>query len=65
MQQSKVLHISRPEERLMGAPEVANRLGIDVRMARGIMKVYGMRLGYRYYITQARLHEALTLMQTR
>lgn len=63
MQARKVQYISRPEERLIGAPEAAQRMGIDVRVARQIMRVYGVKIGSRYYITQTRLHEALVDMQ--
>ena len=63
--QAKILSITRPEERLLGAPEVAARLDIDVRKARELMTVYGLRLGRRYYITAARLHEALAELQAR
>ncbi|MBQ8962930.1 MAG: hypothetical protein IJ089_03905 [Clostridia bacterium] len=52
--------ISRKDRtELLDAHDVTVETGLEYRKALELIKVYGIRLGRRYYITMARLTEAL------
>lgn len=60
---ARILPITRPQERLITVPEVAERLEVSYETAATIVKRYGIcpsgRKGGRWYITEAALHRAL------
>lgn len=63
--QAKVIRFTRPDERLMRPQEAAERMGVDIRVARDFIRIHGMKLGGRFYITEERLREALKEVQGR
>lgn len=66
--QAKILSIHRQCERLMTFEEVASRLGVNIVVARQILRAHGLRPSGknrgRLYITEERLHRALREMKS-
>ena len=60
---ARIIPFTRPQERLIGTREVADRLGIGYDAALALMKVHGVqpsgKANGRRYITEAKLHSVL------
>lgn len=64
---ARIMQITRPQERLMSAREVADRLGIGYESALALVKRRGVcptgKARGHWYITETELHRALMRAQ--